>query len=125
MTSKLKCPFCQTELDYDGYGWDYSCPNHKCRATKGVLCGTKSLWQALIQSQQDLEESQQATLENAQTILEIHKDLEIARKALEEIKKVCDGCRWCGLNLYDPTAYDGRRIAETAYKALEQIGHKE
>lgn len=153
MTSKLKCPFCQTELDYDEYGWDYSCSNPSCQKSLGILSGTEKLWHALIQAKQDLEffkeeqgravdaliertkeldrcqkdlkESQQATLENAQTILEIHEDLEIARKALEEIKKVCDGCRWCDSNLYDPTPSDGRRIAETTNKALEQIEHKE
>jgi hypothetical protein len=38
------------------------------------------------QSQKDLEESQQATLQNAQTVLEIHKDLEIAQKALEDMQ---------------------------------------
>lgn len=118
MTSKLKCPFCQTELDYDEYGWDYSCPNHKCRATKGVLCGTKSLWQALIQSQQDLEESQQATLENAQTILEIHKDLEIARKALVFVKTLNERQDGCFEEDYETQM-------RTVYKALKQIEHKE
>lgn len=124
MTSKLKCPVCQQDLFQTAEPLQYCCMNKDC-PSGFTLAGTPQLWQALIQSQQDLEESQQATLENAQTILEIHKDLEIAQKALEEIKKVCDGCRWCGLNLYDPTAYDGRRIAETTYKALEQIEHKD
>lgn len=59
MTSKLKCPFCQQELgvilcDPD----DIICP--KCR-----LCGTESLWQALIQSQRDLQIARQA-LEDVQ-----------------------------------------------------------
>ena len=96
MTSKLKCPFCAYELQKNGL-------KNLCCPICGLVAPTK-LWQALIQAKQDLE---------------------IARKALEEIKKVCDGCRWCGVNLYDPTAYDGRSIAETTYKALEQIEHKE
>lgn len=54
MTSKLKCPFCQQELgvilcDPD----DFICP--KCR-----LCGTESLWQALIQAKQDLDVARKA-----------------------------------------------------------------
>lgn len=97
MTSKLKCPFCQTELEQMHDKKLLGCP--KClHIADGVF------WVKAIQAKQDLK---------------------IATKALEEIKKVCDGCRWCGLNLYDPTAYDGRRIAETTYKALEQIEHKE
>lgn len=54
MTSKLKCPVCQQELgvilcDPD----DFICP--KCR-----LCGTESLWQALIQAKQDLKNARKA-----------------------------------------------------------------
>lgn len=153
MTSKLKCPVCNHELyQTASEPATYCCLNKDC-PSDFKFAGSKEIWQALIQAKQDLDffkeeqdrsataliertkeldkcqkdlkESQQATLENAQTVLEIHKDLEIARKALEEIKKVCDGCRWCGLNLYDPTAYDGRRIAETTHKALKQIEHKE
>ena len=54
MTSKLKCPFCQTELEYDfGYDGDYSC--RKCGRNK--MFGSEELWQALIQSQKDLEKA--------------------------------------------------------------------
>ena len=77
MTSELKCPFCEYELQENR-------TTNLCCPICGLVAPTK-LWQALIQSQQDLEESQQATLQNAQTILEIHKDLEIATKALEDI----------------------------------------
>ena len=103
MTSKLKCPYCLSDLESTTGGWEYGCTNTECQSA-GTLCGTKELWQALIQAKQDLE---------------------IARNALKEIKKVCDGCRWCDSNLYDPTPSDGRRIAETTNKALEQIEHKE
>lgn len=56
---------------------------------------------------------------------ELEKKLEIARQALKDIKAVCDNCRWCDSNLYDPTPNDGRRIAETTNNALTQIEHKE
>lgn len=110
MTSKLKCPFCQTELDYDEYGWDYSCPNHKCRATKGVLCGTKSLWQALIQAKQDLEIAVDA--------LKYYADSRFGKKQDDgtyalEIDK---GCGVTVVYTYDP------RLAK---QTLEQIEHKE
>lgn len=114
MESKLKCPFCQTELDYDEYGWDYSCPNHKCRATKGVLCGTKSLWQALIQAKQDLEIARKA--------------LAIAKDAIDKGEAALIGCQEAD-NKYisDITAEDGLELMSEAYKkitALEQRGEK-
>ena len=102
MTSKLKCPWCEQRLRYrNGEHFVLRCPNLDC---KWEMIGTKEMWQALIQSQ---------------------RDLQTAVQALKEIKKVCDGCRWCDSNLYDPTPSDGRRIAETTNKALEQIEHKE
>lgn len=104
MTSKLKCPFCEYELQ-ENITTNLCCP------ICGLVAPTK-LWQALIQSQQDLEESQQATLENAQTILEIHKDLEIATKALKKIEST----EW-----YDSmSSYE--IMTFTAMKALETIG---
>lgn len=91
MTSKLKCPFCQQELgvilcDPD----DFICP--KCR-----LCGTESLWQALIQAKQDLE---------------------IAKDALKEIRDETGEDR-AGFS-YVVLATN---MKETAEKALEQIDH--
>lgn len=105
MTSELVCPFCGEELFVGDAFIDVQYAN--CRNPGCKQCGVVmpvEIWQALIQAKQDLE---------------------IARKALEEIKKVCDGCRWCDSNLYDPTPSDGRRIAETTNNALEQIEHKE
>lgn len=52
-------------------------------------------------------------------------DLKIARQALNDIKVICDNCRWCDSNLYDPTPNDGRRIAEITNNALKQIEHKD
>lgn len=112
MTSKLKCPFCGEELVRHWGMKDpaiYCCDNLNCK--RGGV-GTEQSWQALIQSQKDLAESQQATLQNAQTILEIHKDLEIARKALEDVKN-------------DALTKNRYHIIADANHALEQIEHKE
>jgi hypothetical protein len=127
MVSKLKCPFCGEEL-YDNRAVSavasridiYLCVNSKC-GESDKLIGTKELWQALIQSQKDLEESQQATLENAQTVLEIHKDLEIARKALtfhyqDELDKPTAPAKWFAV---------ATEMCDYADEALEQIEHKE
>lgn len=54
MTSKVKCPYCQTELNEDEEIGDCYCPNIKCEETT-CLSGSKMLWQALIQAKQDLE----------------------------------------------------------------------
>lgn len=113
MNNKLICPFCQQELhkDPDGY---YSCYTDNCsvmNAGGNGASGTESLWAALIQSQQDLEESQQATLENAQTVLEIHKDLEIATKALD----------WIGNNRLAENPIRVEQLRRHARNALEQI----
>ena len=103
MTSKLKCPVCDVPLTECG---DLlSCPNDHCG-----WVGNAELWKAL-------EESQQATLENAQTILEIHKDLEIARKALEDITKEH--------SVFADWVFKAVTMKNIAEKALEQIGHKE
>ena len=89
MTSKLKCPFCQTELDYDEYGWDYACSNPDCQKSTGILSGTEKLWQALIQAKQDLVIATKA-------LEDIVSDYEVdasngwlaanAKQALEQIK---------------------------------------
>ena len=125
MNNKLVCPFCEYELQENR-------TTNLCCPICGLVAPTK-LWQALIQSQQDLEESQQATLENAQTILEIHKDLEIARKALEEI----DGTRCIpqqtliSLGKFSKTTrFNAGNIICVAtpdyiHNTLEQIEHKE
>lgn len=46
MTSRLKCPFCGTELDRDICG-EFGCPNEKCKKSM-FLIGTEEMWQALI-----------------------------------------------------------------------------
>lgn len=116
MTSKLKCPFCQTELEYDvGYDGDYSC--RKCGRNK--MFGSEELWQALIQSQKDLEKLKERFSAREKKVLDWqmeaivrNAELEIARNALEEL--------WCATH-YDTDGYLGKTIQ----RALEQIEHKE
>lgn len=93
-------------------------------------------WESLIQTKEELddykhnlsvktEQHERGYAYATKTIKDLKNKLEIATKALKDIKRVCDGCRWCDSNLYDPTPSDGRRIAETTHNALEQIKHKE
>ena len=59
MTNKLKCPFCQQELRNCCAGVIYtcskpdSCPHEQCY-------GSKEIWNALIQAKQDLEIARKA-----------------------------------------------------------------
>jgi predicted nucleic-acid-binding Zn-ribbon protein len=101
MTSKLKCPFCQTELEYDfGYDGDYSC--RKCGRNK--MFGSEELWQALIQAKQDLE---------------------IARKALEKLNCEYNHCRYEefeGADIdWEWWAIAAKNIVETAVKQIDHI----
>lgn len=91
MTSKLKCPFCGKKLWYDEQDGIYRCMKSAC--VMDYEGGTEQLWQALTQAKQDLE---------------------IARKALEEIKKEHTGT---GGKLY--------ACSFAAQQALEQIEHKD
>lgn len=112
MKSELKCPFCQTELDYDEFGWDYSCSNPSCQKSLGILSGTEKLWQALIQAKQDLET---ISAKYAQS----QKTAEIATKALKQIVcadkdgKPLKGVVSCWLDM------------DELNKCIEQIEHKE
>ena len=149
MTSELKCPFCQQELhkDPDGY---YSCYTDNCSvmsAGGNGASGTESLWQALTQAKQDLEQykhkdnlQQQLNAnnnqiqENYKQIVEIdgriieslEKDLEIARKALEKLNCEYDNCRveeFEGADIdWEWWAMAAKNVVENA---LEQIEHKE
>lgn len=91
MTSELKCPFCGEELQRTYEPEEYWCSNYSCGKPHPFnLQGTKELWTALIQAKQDLE---------------------IARKALEELR---------GYKRLPPQT-PWEIIAE---KALAQIEHK-
>ena len=114
MTSKLKCPFCKEEIVCipniaQTRTVGFRCYNIQCKAFNHFM--PVFILQALIQAKQDLE---------------------IARKALEEIKKhnkamlsvlgeqipkestdTEEYCWWASCRIQD------------CLKALEQIGHKE
>ena len=96
---KFVCPFCQQKLYQATEPLQYLCMNKDC-PSDFTLAGTPQLWTALIRAKQDLE---------------------IARKALEDIKSDYElyseqGCRM------EPNETD---MYNYARKALEQIEHKE
>lgn len=112
MTSKLKCPFCQTKLEQMHDKKLLGC-------SKCLHIADGAFWAKAIQSQKDLEESQQATLENAQTVLEIHKDLETAKADIEDYKKY--KALW--EQIQNNTILELERKLEIARKALDWIGN--
>ena len=124
MTSKLKCPVCKKPLEQVGTSRQYQCGSWGCDASFDMI-GTKELWQALIQSQKDLEESQQATLQNAQTVLEIHKDLDFVIKVLEQIAELA--LAHDDISIADEVVgvFDALKQQDLADKIREQIEHKD
>ena len=108
MTSKLKCPFCLQELKKDESGAYY--------------CTTKwyDLWGVIISrcAAEHFTQTTQDMLNTAKILATTEKDLEIARKALEDIKSDYElyseqGCRM------EPNETD---MYNYARKALETIG---
>ena len=53
--NKLKCPFCQQELNIDPCG-EMGCPNDKCKESV-FLIGSKELWQELITTRKALDKA--------------------------------------------------------------------
>lgn len=95
MTSKLKCPVCKKPLEQVGTSRQYQCGSWGCDASFDMI-GTESLWAAWIQAKQDLE---------------------IATKALEEVRDETGEDR-AGFSYVILAA----NMKETAEKALETIG---
>lgn len=95
MTDKLKCPFCQQELKEiycNGICVGLACKNVDCLETKSTL-GNKALWQALMQSQKDLEKSEKRSSIREKKLLDwqmqtfvLHAKLKIAKSALRQIE---------------------------------------
>lgn len=98
MTSKLKCPFCQQELERQ-YDYNRDTLFHKCN--KCYFRGDTILWLALIQAKQDLE---------------------IAQKALDLVANG-RGDGQAIMREYEKGKFIG--VREICRKALEQIEHKE
>lgn len=87
--TELKCPICNTPLEYDiGYDGDYSC--EKCgRAT---MYGSEELWQALIDTKNKLDSAIDA-LEYANKCIKggcVNWETYID-KALEQINEITKG----------------------------------
>lgn len=129
MTSKLKCPFCQQDLRTVLDSPFYTCDS--CGYT-----GYKQLWQALIQSQQQLKmlepivaslqgradinaevarDSNELVVQWYEKYEQSQKDLEIAWEALDKADRFLEGT--IGLCHSEMMA-----IIKTA---LEQIEHKD
>lgn len=129
MTSKLKCPFCEYELQENR-------TTNLCCPICGLVAPTK-LWQALIQSRQQLKMLEPIVAElqgradiNAEVARDScdlitqwykkyeqsQKDLEIARKALVFVKTLNERQDGCFEEDYETQM-------RTVYKALEQIEH--
>ena len=115
MTSELKCPFCQTELDMDMMG-EISCPNDSCKESV-FLVGTEDMWQALIQAKQDLERAEVM-------IADLNTILDITRAKYAQSRKSAE-IATDALNAIIATPLNSRAIHDTADKALEQIEHKD
>ena len=134
MTSKLKCPFCGVELDEDTLG-DFCCINPECKES---ICfsGSKLLWQALIQTKEELkdcqhnysvktEQHERGYAYSIKTIRDLESKLEIARKALESISGVRGNIEdyYGGVSIHYQQMV--LHMDEIATNALEQIEHKE
>ena len=109
--TKLKCPFCQQELEIGGVdGILRGCP--KCRNL-----GTEMLWQELIETKQNIELLRTKNIDRVRSCgncNDMLKELNRTRKALETairaLKYIADG------NLGFTPA-----VEDFAEKALEQI----
>lgn len=96
MTSELKCPFCGKPLWRPIGKPTWSCQNWDCLASDNMI-GNHTIWEKLIQSQEDLE---------------------VARKALEDITKEHSA--------FADWVFKAVTMKSIAEKALETIGkHKE
>lgn len=118
MKSKLKCPFCETELEQ---GIELLRGGHILGCPKCLRNADDIFWFAMIKAKQDLDffieendKSTTALAERSKELDKCQKDLEITTKALKEIRQK-------GLDVKaTPFA-----IGFIADKALEQIKHKE
>lgn len=92
MTSKLKCPICGGDIEYNDSYSTYDCKNNPSEHY-----ASEEIWQALIQTKQDLERTR--------------KTLDVAVDALKDCEKILKADRkdWEYLT------------ADIALKQIEQI----
>ena len=110
MTSKLKCPICGGDIQYNDSYSTYDCKNNPSEHY-----ASEDVWQALIESYKSLVLSEQSADREIHRLRDLlsqsQKDLEIARKVLEKI-----------ISDYEVGANSGW-LAANAKQALEQIDH--
>lgn len=109
MTSELKCPYCGETLRQSKYiepltGRNpYFCDTHDCYPSE-CCAGTEELWQALIQSQRDLQTAVQAlkTVRRYTAINQFEPKTReahfVSRKALKQIEHIADVSKMIGQN---------------------------
>lgn len=128
--TELKCPFCQQELEElynNGDSVGFRCKNKNCPETN-IMCGTKMLWQALIDTKKKLEQSEICCTEWEKQALDykaenigLQSKLDIAVAFIEEMAAFYNG-----LNMSAPDTtvnWDvvAKLWADKNYKTLEQI----
>lgn len=120
MTSELKCPFCGHNLGRKNIN-DRMCSNEKCVSWKGNFYGSEDLWQELIRTRKELEQSEICCTEWEKQALDykaeniaLSGDLERTRKALDV---AVDTLHWYDDN-YDSVV--ARNTLDEIKTALEQ-----
>lgn len=116
MTSNMKCLFCETELEQMHDKKLLGCP--KC-----LHIADGAFWVKEIQTKdilkflkEEIDRSATALIERTKELDACQKDLEIARKALEDItKEHCAFADW---------VFKAVTMTGIAEKALEKIEHK-
>ena len=96
---ELKCPFCQQELKelhVNGFSVGFRCKNKNCPETS-IMCGTKALWQELIRTRKELEQSEICCTEWEKQALDykaeniaLSGDLDRTHKALTDTIKLAE-----------------------------------
>lgn len=123
--SDMKCPFCQQELDTGNYF--VHCHNPHCNTTVEME-GTEEMWQELIRTRKELEQSEICCTEWEKQALDykaeniaLSGDLECTRKALEV---VVDALKMIGsgdIIEHSVVGHEDDNKIFIANKALEQI----
>lgn len=127
MTSKLKCPVCDSELILDFMGENYSCDNPNCAMYDVSMM--RKRWETLIQLREKLddykhnysvkaEQHERGYAYATKTIKGLQSKLEIATKAMNQVMSMGAKNNIC----YHLKA---KTVKSILGNALEQIEHKE